>query len=301
MAATEGRSPLVAAIVLNYNLPEVTEWCVASLLQSDYDHLHLIIVDNGSQDGSAEVLRGRFPQATLLVSDRNLLFAGGMNLGLRHALAMGADYALVLNNDTVVSREMVKRLVEAAISLPQAGIVAPLIRRADGRVWSAGSQRRGVCPFPRDVGQGKGAVLPSQPFRIDYVTGCAMLIHHDVLEAIGLFDERYAMYYEDADFCVRAASAGYTLWVVPSAEMVHLVSESAKRQAPQSVYAHTRYRLRFYRQHHQPLWWVGLPSIFFQEGLRAVRDILAGHRHLALARLRGMRDGLTEDLSPKGE
>ena len=301
MAATEGRSPLVAAIVLNYNLPEVTERCVASLLQSDYDPLHLIIVDNGSQDGSAEMLRGRFPQTTILASDRNLLFAGGMNLGLRHALAMGADYALVLNNDTVVSREMVKRLVEAATSLPQAGIVAPLIRRADGRLWSAGSQRRGVCPFPRDVGRGKRATLPSQPFRVDYVTGCAMLIRHDVLKAIGLFDERYAMYYEDADFCVRAASAGYALWVVPAAEMVHLVSESAKRQAPQSVYAHTRYRLRFYRQHHQPLWWVGLPSILFQEGLRAVRDILTGYRHLALARLRGMRDGLAEDLSPKGE
>ena len=293
MAATGAWSPLVAAIVLNYELPEVTAQCVESLLASDYDNLQVTIVDNGSQDGSAEILHERFPQVAILASDRNLLFAGGMNLGLRHALALGADYALVMNNDTLVARDMVSRLVETAEMLPQAGIVAPAIYRTDGRLWAAGSRRRRLWPFPREV---DAVDSPRQPFPVDYVTGCGMLIRCGVLKVIGLFDERYAMYYEDADFCARAAAAGYTIWVEPSAQMVHRVSESARRQAPQSAYAHTRYRIRFYRQHHQPLWWVGLPLIAFQEGFRIGKDWLAGRRGLAHARLRGLKDGFHQDL-----
>lgn len=298
MTATEGRSPLVAAIVLNYELPEVTAKCVQSLLASDYDNLHIIIVDNGSRDRSAERLRARFPQAAIVASDRNLFFAGGMNLGLRHALAIGAEYALVMNNDTLVSPGMISALVQVAENLSSAGIVAPLIRRADGHLWSAGSLRRTFWPFPRDIGKGL-ETLPNQPFCVDYVTGCGMLIRREVLETIGLFDEGYRMYYEDADFCARTAAAGYTIWVVPSAEMTHFVSVSAQRQAPQSAYAHTRYRLRFYRQHRQPLWWVGILLIAAQEGMRVMRDRLSGHREQAAERLRGLRDGFGEHLSPK--
>ncbi len=299
MAATGAWAPSVVACVLNYKLPDVTAQCVASLLASDYGHLHIVIIDNGSRDGSAEALRARFPQVAILESDRNLFFAGGMNLGLRHALAIGADYALAMNNDTLVAPDMVRRLVEAAETLSQAGIVAPVIRRPDGRLWAAGSRERRLWPFPQDIARSK-MDLSGQPFRVDYVTGCGMLIRRDVLEAIGLFDEDYAMYYEDADFCARARRAGYTIWVEPSAEMIHLVSASAKRQAPQSAYAHTRYRVRFYREHRHPLWRAGLGLLALQEGARAVKEGLAGQSEVALARLRGLRDGFGDDLAREG-
>lgn len=294
-ADAEPRLPLVMAVVLNYGLADVTADCLCSLQASDYPRLELLVVDNGSEDDSAAVLQERFPALAMLQVGENRYFAGGMNVGLEHALAQGADYALVLNNDTLVARDMVSHLVRVAEARRDAAAVAPVITDGQGRLWAAGARARRCWPFPRNLGwEDLPSATEQDAVRVDYVTGCGMLLRAEALRQVGLFDEAYRLYYEDADLCARLAQAGYTLWVAPAARMTHLVSATSGRRLEQSAYLHTRYRLRFYRQHRQPLPWLGWTLLVGQEVGRCLGDGLKGRTHLAAARWRGLRDGWRE-------
>jgi len=291
----EVATPWVVAIVLNYGLPEATADCVRSLQANDYPRLDLLVVDNGSTDDSVALLRARFPTLPIVEIGENRYFAGGMNVGLTQALEQGADYALVLNNDTLAPRDMVTRLVQVAEASHDAAAVAPLITDTEGRLWAAGARQRCGWPFPRNLGWADvRRAGGDQAIRVDYVTGCGILLRATALREVGLFDEGYCLYYEDADLCARLAEAGYTLWVAPAAKMTHLVSATAKRQAQHSVYLHTRYRLRFYRQHRQPLHWLGWALLLGQEVGRALCEGLTGRKDLGAARWRGLRDGWRE-------
>jgi GT2 family glycosyltransferase len=170
-----------------------------------------------------------------------------MNVGLRHALAQGAGSILVLNNDTVVAPTMVQVLLEAEAQLGGPGILGPAIYHfADPeRLWRLGDSRHRWLPMPRP------AKLPPDlsPFPVDYVTGCAMLVRREVFERVGPFDERYFMYFEDADLCRRARDAGFRVWCVPRARMWHKVSLTARRDLPLNRYHQVLGQVRFYREH----------------------------------------------------
>ena len=157
--------PHVVILVLNWNLPVQTIACVESLLAGDYPDQHVVVIDNGSADDSVTLLRDRLGQrVTMLETGTNLYYAGGNNVGLRWALDVGADWVMVLNNDTLVAPDMVSRMVRTGNSSSEIGIVAPMIywghsypegspSDQDRRIWSMGSRRRGWLPFPRDVGK----------------------------------------------------------------------------------------------------------------------------------------------------
>ncbi len=285
-------TPRVTAVVLNYRLPDLALACVRSLLASDYPALRVLVVDNGSGDGSAERLRAELdPAVEIVASESNRYYAGGMNLGLARALEGDADYLLALNNDTLAAPDMVTWLVRCAQEHPRAAAVGPRITAA-GRIWALGGHRRRAWPFARDLARGRPADWPlSEALRVDFLTGCALLIRREALEAIGSFDERYRMYYEDADWCARAAGRGWELWAEPRAQIEHLVGASARRQAAATIYLHTLNRLRFYRQHRPPLAWLGDLLIVGQEACRAGRDLMATRTDLAHARWRGLRQG----------
>ena len=137
--------PQVMAIVLNWNLLDDTCRCVSSLRQSDYPNLTLAVVDNGSDPDLYSQLRSRLTEdVALLRSELNLGFAEGNNLGLRYALEHGADYVLVINNDTVVAPDMVRRLVAVAEAQPDAGLLGPVIYylQPPDQVWFAGYGHR---------------------------------------------------------------------------------------------------------------------------------------------------------------
>lgn len=190
--------PKVAALVLNWNLVEDTLRCVQSLLQSDYANLDVVVVDNGSKQALYEELKARLPANVQLVrSEENLGFAAGNNLGLRQVLAQGADYALVINNDTTVEPTMISQLVTTAQANPDAGLVGPIIHymSAPEQVWFAGYRfsheiyilRRGLRLSP-----------PLQPAEeVDFISGCSMLMSRALLEQVGVFATDYFMYYED--------------------------------------------------------------------------------------------------------
>jgi GT2 family glycosyltransferase len=241
--------PQVTIIVLNWNGLNDTLDCLESLDQLDYQNYKVVIVDNGSIDGSVPVIRERFPGVTIIENGENLGYAGGNNVGLRYAMAEEADYALLLNNDTVVDPAFLRILVYAVQAEPAVGIAGPTIyyhERPDV-IWSAGGAIDWQRGNTRMVGldeRGEGQ-FGAEPRAVDFVTGCAMLIRRTVMEKAGLLDERFFAYYEETEWCVRVARAGYKIVHVPLARMWHKISPSAQADSPLVHYYMTRNRLLF--------------------------------------------------------
>lgn len=246
--------PKVLIAVLNWNRAADTIECVASLHNLDYQRFEIVVVDNASTDGSVEALEARFPGLAMLRNPRNLGYAGGNNAGIRYALDRGADCVLVLNNDTVVDKDLVRHLVVAMRREPHAGIVGPLIYdyREPTKVWFAGASidwATGESPHwglgERDNGQFNRVI------EVERVTGCAMMVSRSVFERVGLFDPDYFLYYEDVDLCVRAAKAGFKSYCVQPAKVWHKESSStgATRGSALHAYYHTRNRLLFLHKH----------------------------------------------------
>jgi GT2 family glycosyltransferase len=223
--------PLVYVIVLSWNGKKDTLECLASLQQLTYPNARIIVVDNSSSDGTGDAIRSAFPNIELIVNNSNLRFAGGNNVGIRQSLEGGAEYVLMLNNDTVVDPEFLGRLVEAAESGRKIGIVGPKIYYFDDpkRIWFAGGlikwwRGRVTHIGIREVDNGEYDVTTE----VDYITGCCMLIKREVIETIGMLDERYYIYGEDVDLCVRALRSGYKSVYVPSSRVWHKLSVSTK-------------------------------------------------------------------------
>ena len=187
-------------------------------------------MDNGSTDGSVECFRERYPGMEIIENGENLGFAEGNNVGIRRAMDEGADYVLLLNNDTVVDPEFLGELVKMAESDPKAGIVGPKIYFYDSdRIQSCG----GKINFYKGVVQGqkkyqRDSNHSTEIINTEFLSGCAMLIKKIVLENVGLFDISYFAYYEDTDLCVRTKSAGYELLCVQSSMIWHKGSQSSK-------------------------------------------------------------------------
>jgi len=232
-----GRS-LVCAIVLNWNGWEDTVRCLAALHRSTYANLRVVVVDNGSTDGSAQhlapLLDGTWGE--LIRSERNLGFTGGVNLGLKRALERGANSVLLLNNDAMVEPECVATLVAALEARPDVGLAGPRIVWQDrpNLIWSAGMSVAWASATlhahrdePLDSAGRHGrldAVCPVQG-----LSACVMLVKCAVLEEVGPLDDRYFAYYEDFDLCLRARRAGYRSLYVGTAHAAHAGSATANR------------------------------------------------------------------------
>jgi len=213
-----GEDPSVVVVVLNHNGLADTEACLASLGALDYPHAQVVVVDNASTDGSAERLRAAFPAATVIETSTNLGFGGGCNVGIREAFERGADLVWLLNNDAVVEPGALTELVGAAASDPSVGIVGSAVYRFDDRAriesWG-GSTYNGLLGLP------SAATAPIPAAELAFISGVSMLVRRDTLEEIGLFDETYFAYMEDADICRRAVRRGWRLGVAPGSVVYH--------------------------------------------------------------------------------
>jgi len=213
--------PKVFAIVLNYNGKETLKTCLQSLFSSDYPNLEVVVVDNDSQDGSIEMIKDQFSRAHYVMLKKNVGFAAGNNQGIRFALEKQAQFIFLLNNDAFVTRDTLSQLIQTAQKQENISILSPIIYETESQreVWFCGGKidwkRQRCVHTPCQAG------LPKKPFETEYVTGCAMFIPRDVFKKIGLLDERYFLYYEDADFCVRAHKGGFSVKVVPGASAHH--------------------------------------------------------------------------------
>ncbi len=242
-------SPTVTIILVNWNGLRDTLACLASLRQVDYAPYQVVVVDNGSADDAVAQIRAHYPEVTLIEAGENLGFVGGNNLALRHPLALAADYALLLNNDTEVKPDFLRLLVDVAESDPHIGLVGPTIYYFEqpNTIWSAGGTidwHTGLTSMVNlneaDTGQ-----LGTAPRPMDFVTGCALLIKRSAMDKVGLLDPRFFAYYEEAEWCVRVGRAGYRILHVPQAKVWHKISIVARAASPQVHYYMVRNRLLF--------------------------------------------------------
>jgi len=226
-------SPLVAIVIVNYNGAEDTLKCLDSLLALNYDNKFVIVVDNGSSSPAHDDILTAHPWVVVESSATNEGWAGGNNIGIRHALAAGAEYIILLNNDTIVSAEMVIRLVDAALGNPEFGIIGPVINemsnpaqvQTDGCMFNrpehAGFFQRKAVPLQRSS-------LPAVT-EVDIVNGCCMMIARQVFERIGLIDEQFFLVHEESDFCLRAREHGFRCGVIGESMVWHKHSASFVR------------------------------------------------------------------------
>jgi GT2 family glycosyltransferase len=224
-------SPALAYIILvNWNGKDVTLDCLASLANVTYPSFKTLVVDNASTDGSVECIRSAFPETEVLPLPENRRFAGGNNAGIRHALMHGAEFVVLLNNDTTVDAGFLDWMTEAFRLHKNAGIVAPKIYYQDQAnvLWYAGGDISFWTGTMRHLGireHDRGQY--DTPRETGYATGCCMLTSRDVIGHIGLLDESYFMYAEDADWSTRARRGGYTVLYEPRAKVWHKISVSA--------------------------------------------------------------------------
>ena len=222
--------PKVFAIVLNYNGNDVLPLCLDSLYRSEYPNLEIVVVDNASKDGSLEDARKRFSRFHFIKNSKNIGFAAGNNVAIRFALEKMADYVFLLNNDATVDPDTIGKMVEEAEKDPSAGIFSPLILSPDGNVWFSGGKilwlKMKTVHMPLSESNYSN--------RTDCVSGCAMLVKKAVFKKIGLFDEKFFLYYEDADFSLRAKRAGFDLKIIPSIFAHH--AEKSETENPAKLY-----------------------------------------------------------------
>lgn len=231
----------IAIIALNWNGKDLVIELLHSLDNLSTQNLKLltILVDNGSTDGTVEAVKSRVWQKELKIiqNPENLGFAGGNNVGIKYALKKGFDYIILLNTDTLVDKNLVQELVKVGESSKKIGIIVPKIYFAPGFefhkkryqkkdlgkiLWYAG----GAIDWQNVIAHHRGVdeVDKDQYDRIEeteFATGCCLAIKKEVLEKIGELDSKYFLYYEDADFSLRAKKAGFKVVFAPKAVVFH--------------------------------------------------------------------------------
>ena len=232
-------TPRVAVVVLSWNARELTLRCLESLADETYPDLSVVVVDNGSEDGTVEAIRSGHPHVHVVELAENRGFAGGVNAGLEHALAEGADHVLLLNNDATVEPGVVEPLVAAVADGSVAAACPQILHEGSGTIWYAGASydpRRGHQG--RHTGHGEPALPPERsPYETDRACGGAMLVPGPVLERLGGLDETLFAYAEDVEWSLRARRAGLRIVVVPASVVHHRVSASSGGLAsPTSIY-----------------------------------------------------------------
>ncbi len=243
--------PSVAIIILNWNNPDDTLACLRSVMALDYPAAcrNVIVVDNGSTDDSVVRIRRMHPDILLIATNANLGYAGGNNVGVRHALEQGAEFLCILNNDVVVEPGALELMLAAIQARPDVGIVTPLVaeRTHDGdRVWALGAavDHSTAAVTRLRAGEAAAAWREAAPYEVEVASGAAMLIHRRVFEQVGLLDEAFFLYYEEVDWCLAVRRAGFRILATPAAVVWHKVSASLNRHSPVIDYYMTRNHLR---------------------------------------------------------
>jgi len=230
-----------------------------------------------------------------LETGQNLGFAGGVNRGLETVLPLGAEWVLLVNNDTLVAADFLPALAQAAHSHPEYAILAPLIfyHAAPQRIWFSGQRRLAGTLLTRPLHNRR--TDPAQwpdVVPVDFVSGCGMLIQRQVFDEIGRFDPAFFMYGEEVDFCQRAQQTGFRLACVPAARMWHKVSLSADRDRAATRYYRIRNQIRFYRKHAGPAQRIFLGAFTLARAAwLALGDVWRRSPHLLSPLGRGWWDG----------
>lgn len=254
-------SPELSVIILSWNTRDLLQACLRTVLGRDHGlRLEVIVVDNGSEDGSADLVAAEFPDAVLLRNDTNRGYAAGNNQGLAQATA---PLLLLLNSDTEVRGDGFSRLVGFLNQHPEYGAVAPRLVFPDGRVQTScmrfpdltvGFQHDSL--WERRFGRSESMQRyfmdefdHLQSRDVDQPPGACFLMRREVMEQVGVFDESLFLFFNDVDFCRRIVDGGWRIHYLAEAEVVHHEGASTSRYR-QFVQEWNVNRVRYYRKHH---------------------------------------------------
>jgi GT2 family glycosyltransferase len=261
----QAREPLVAILVLNWNRCQDTLACVESVGRLAYPRFTTVVIDNGSSDGSPKALCERFPRIEVIETGGNLGYAGGNNVGIGWALRQGADYVLILNNDTIVEPGALSELIRVASTDRRIGVAGPKVLCEPDRhlLYSCG-ESQSLWFNRRHIATGvPDAKTDQTPRDVDYVVGCALLVRRDFIDRVGLLDEVFFAYYDEVDWCFRGRRLGYRVVCVPSAVVYHKGEvSSGKGLNPITAYFRTRNWVYFMRKHAAPYHWIVFLPVF---------------------------------------
>lgn len=242
--------PLVSIITLNYNQTDITCEFLESARNLDYPHYEILVCDmNSTVDPTSQILKGNYPNVRLLISDKNMGFTGGNNWGMRHA---HGQFMFIVNNDTELTPGLVRLLLEPFAGDDKIGVTCPKIRyfQSPGIIQYAGfnpinlytGRTSAVGSMEEDQGQYE---VSGPTFGAH---GCAMMVKKEVIEKVGMFPEKFFIYYEEWDWSSRILRAGYKIYYQAKALIYHKESITMGRQSAIKVYYHTRNRILYMRR-----------------------------------------------------
>jgi len=234
--------PLIVTVLLNTSRREDTLAALASLEQSTYDNHRVIVLDNSSTDGSVEAIHSAFPSVQIIELEENLGYAGNNNVGIKAALAQSAEWVFVLNEDTIIANDCLTTLIEAGESNPKIGIVGPMVyhHNEPNVIQSAGGkmgrnwQTWHLGQNEQDQGQFELV------HEVEWISGCAILVRREVIEQVGMLDERFFYYWEEIEWSLRAQEAGWRILHVPQAKLWHKGVQRDYQPSPSVTYYATR-------------------------------------------------------------
>jgi len=293
-SAPDRKQPLVVSVILNTNRREDTLECLRSLERSTYPHHQVVVLDNASSDGSVEAIAAAHPWVHTVRLEENRGYAGNNNVGIEWALERGADWIVLLNEDTVVDPECLSWMIQTGERDERIGVVGPLvfhfespdtIQSAGGRLsryWQATHIGANERPLGRFV----------DPREVDWISGCCIMVRRKVFEEAGLIDARYFYYWEETELCIRARKHGWRIVHVPKARLWHKGVQVDYSPPPSVTYYATRNRLLTLSKHRAPLLvrlvaWAELARTLSSWTVRPKWRALRPHRH---AMWRGLVD-----------
>jgi len=255
----------LSIIIVNYNARDFLKQCLNSLYESICRlSFEIIVVDNHSDDDSCAMIKREFPQVRLIENSRNTGFAGGNNVGISAARGL---YILLLNSDTKVIGDALEKMVIFLDEHPEVAVVTSRlvypdfsdqgVARTFPTPMNALFGRRSLLTrlFPNNKYSRKYLVSRSYisdvPFEIDWVSGACLMARKGVMEEVGLLDEKFFMYWEDADLCLRIKKKGWLIFCVPEARVIHYEGKSTKRKSrSRLIIEFNKSAYRYYRKHH---------------------------------------------------
>lgn len=242
------RSPLVYIVILNYNGYIDTIECINSIKRIIYDNYRVVIVDNNSNDDSEKILKEKFPDYIILQTGKNLGYAAGNNIGIKYAVTNNANYICIMNNDVIVNKFFLNKLINYMDDNRNTAMVGPMLLEYKNKdiIQSTGSiinLNKGYA-LPLNNNKRKNQIKEGI-IKCDYVSGACILVRKEIIDVIGLIPENYFLFYEETEWCLKVKQYGYDVTCVCDAEIIHKGSISINKISGLNEYFMCRSRVVF--------------------------------------------------------
>ncbi|MDZ4711873.1 MAG: glycosyltransferase family 2 protein [bacterium] len=254
----------ISIIIVTWNCKQYVLQCLESIYSNDQEiSFEVIVIDNNSADATVDEIQKRFPSVKVIANFRNIGFAGANNQGIA---ASSAGFTLLLNPDTIVHKHALKNMLVFIKSNETIGAIGPKILNNNGTVQYAGIQFPDnwnifcealfldrIFPHSRIFGKHKSLYEDfSKPFPVNYAQGSALLLRRSALDAAGFLDERFFMYFEETDLCLRIKKKGYTIYFYPGATITHFGGGETGHYTERRLLHYHESLIKFYKKHFLP-------------------------------------------------